>query len=106
MNDAIGCQKAVDTETPPTMTFPWHTLCALLLVYFIGINGMHWVYVIPIFWVLLSMDERRRRTTWARMKRDLVVTDQLNRESKKIEENYKGDTVTWLNQLLRATWPM
>ena len=104
--DVIGYRGAVDSEKPPNVDFPWHTACALAAAFFLGTFGLHWTYVLPIFWVLLHMDERRRRKIWALMKRDLIANADAGREARKDDEGFRGETVSWINQLVRAVWPM
>ena len=97
----IGYQSAVDSEAPPPAEFPWHLVCALAIAFTLGTFGLHWSYVLPIFWVLHHMDERRRRRTWAVMKRDQIIAEAASRDVAR-----KGETVIWLNHQVRAVWPL
>ena len=97
--DALGRTREFDSETPPwtSSDFPWPLAIALAVAYFVGAFGWHWSYVLPVFWLLYKSDEQRRRTNWAVLQVDAATVAARSRDD---------ETVTWLNQLLRATWPM
>lgn len=103
MEEVLGVRQASDSEDPPPAAFPWHTACALTLAFSLGSLGWHWSYVLPLFWILLHMDERRRRRVFAVMKREVIVGVEAAREARKGDIS-SGETVAWLNQLLRDVW--
>lgn len=107
-SSVLGYRRGVDSEDPPAAfaEFPWHTALALGAAFAFGHLGWHWSYVLPLFWLLLNKDDSRRRRLWSMMKRDLVVGASAAREDRKDDESVRGETVTWVNQLLRAVWPM
>ena len=94
----LGTAPATDSETPPVANgFPWHTALALALVYVLGVLGWHWAYGLPVFWLLIHMEERRWRRHWAVLQVEANTAAAVSRDD---------ETVTWINQLLRAVWPM
>ena len=95
-SDSLGFVPEVDSSRPPAAGFPWHLAIALAAAWGLGAAGLHWSFVLPILWVLLSMDERIRRKLFAVMKRELIAQ----------KEDKMQESVAWINWLLRAVWPM
>ena len=98
----LGTSPFSDTEDVPdventTRAFPAHTAAALIAVYLLGYLGWHWAYVVVLFWLLVRADERRLQRIWA-------VTQ---REARADAAAAGGaESATWVNELVRAVWPM
>ena len=95
----LGTSPAGDTEAPPSTSddFPLHTAISLIAVYLLGHFGWHWSYVIIIFWLLVTADGQRQRRQWA----------VLQREARASAAAAGGaESATWINELVRAVWPL
>ena len=72
-------------------------LVALALAYILGLYGLHWCYLFPIFWLQHLADQRRQRRLWAAL-RDAA--------HEAIAARPNTETAKWVNQLLRTAWPL
>ena len=97
----LGVRAAEDSEAPPgswASCSPWGLTCGLLAAYALGKADWHWCYLVALFWVVSSAEERRCRRVWADLK---AAAFNSVAEGAKLNES-----AMWLNQLLRAVWPM
>ena len=97
----LGVHAAEDSEAPPgswASCSPWGLTCGLLAAYALGKADWHWCYLVALFWVVSSAEERRCRRVWADLK---AAAFNSVAEGTKLNES-----AMWLNQLLRAVWPM
>ena len=96
----LGTTAGTDTEaTPPGAegAFPLHTAASLVAVYLFGYLGWHWSYALVIFWLLVCADSRLQSRRWA----------VLQREARAAAAAASGaESATWLNELVRAVWPL
>ena len=97
--ETLGTTRSTDSEDTPASgyDFPWHTAAALIVSYAVGALGYHWSYLLFLFWLLVHADERRIRRLWAILQGEALVAAAAVKDE---------ETVTWINQLLRAIWPM
>ena len=95
----LGTSPKCDSEATPTGSddFPLHTAASLAVVYLLGYFGWHWSYVLVIFWLLVTADGRQQRRQWAVLQREALAAAAASSGT---------ESVTWLNELLRAVWPM
>ena len=96
----LGSTTAQDSEDPPAADaadFPWHIALALMATYLLASLDWHWAYILPIFWLLVHSDERRRRQLWTKLH---------GAASAGIAASKHDESVTWLNEFLRAVWQM
>ena len=97
---ALGKVDGVDSEALPQAArqeFPWRFAAALAAAYLFAYFGWHWAYVLPLFWILAHMDERRQRQLWVRLQDEAAA---------RASASHTAESVNWINQLVRAVWPM
>jgi len=100
---ALGSRRARDSELPPDLDengvagAPWQLVLALSFSYLLGCCGWHWVYMLPILWLLILADEQRRQRLWIRLH---------GAASAAVAASKPDESVTWLNQIFRTVWQM
>lgn len=95
----LGTTRGVDSEALPggVRDFPWRTAVGLAAAYLCAYFGWHWAYVLPLFWVLAHSDERRQRRIWVGLQHEATAS---------AAASHGAESVSWINELLRAVWPM
>ena len=95
----LGRITGRDSESLPAgvVNFPWHVAGGLVVAYLLSCFGWHWAYMLPVFWVLVHSDERRQQRIWAGLQHQAMAD---------AATSHGAETVGWLNELLRAVWPM
>ena len=84
MRESLGKVASYDSEALPSSIpvhdFPWRFAAALAGAYLFAYFGWHWAYVLPLFWVLVHMDERRQQNLWANMLHEATSSPPLRME--------------------------
>jgi Ca2+-dependent lipid-binding protein len=95
----LGTVRARDSSSPPDdeAGLPWHVILAAIAIYLLGRAEWHWLYILPVLWLLKCAEDQRRRRLWNR----LYAT-----ASAAVASVNTSESVTWLNQIFRAVWQM
>ena len=95
----LGTVRARDSSSPPDdeAGLPWHVILATIAIYSLGRAEWHWLYILPVLWLLKCAEDQRRRRLWNR----LYAT-----ASAAVASVNTSESVTWLNQIFRAVWQM
>ena len=94
----LGRTAATDSGTPPEVaSFPWPLAVTIVASYLFGTLGWHWAYLLPLFWLITLAMDRQQRRSWSVLKLEASTAAAATR---------KAESVTWINELLRAVWPM